>query len=150
MVVHTVDRLPALYQQDETAWLDEMAALIREGRIDALDFPNLGEYLADMARRDRREVKSRLTLLMAHLLKWTHQPARRTGNWRATIEVQRQELVDLIESATLRHHAEETLAKAYVDGLRQAAAETGMPTTAFPAECPYSLTQLEGLDLLVD
>ncbi|MGH8479427.1 MAG: DUF29 family protein [Gammaproteobacteria bacterium] len=44
-----------LYEHDETAWLETMAELIRLGRLDEIDYPNLAEYLADMARRDRRE-----------------------------------------------------------------------------------------------
>src|SRR3954454_5279931 len=79
MVVRSRDRLTALYERDETAWLEVMAELIRDGRFGELDYENLGEYLADMARRDRREVESRLAVLIAHLLKWEHQPRRRSG-----------------------------------------------------------------------
>src|SRR3954452_22993818 len=86
----------ALYEQDETAWLEIMAELIRQGRLDEIDSVNLAEYLADMARRDRREVESRLTVLIAHALKWTHQPDRRSGSWKATIIEQRQELEGLV------------------------------------------------------
>lgn len=132
-------RSEVLYEQDETAWLEVTADLIRLGRLDEVDFPNLAEYLADMARRDRREVTSRLAVLIAHLLKWRHQPDQRTGGWRGTVEVQRQELADLLESAVLRAHAAETLGKAYANGVRQAVAETGLPAATFPPDCPYSL-----------
>src|SRR5437762_265465 len=69
-------QLDVLYERDETAWLEAMADLIRTGRLDEVDYPNLAEYLADMARRDRREVDSRLVVLLAHVLKWVHQPDR--------------------------------------------------------------------------
>jgi len=150
MIVRSVDRSPALYVRDETAWLEAMAGLIREGRLDELDHAHLGEYLTDMARRDRREAESRLDLLIAHLLKWADQPDRRPGSWRATIEVQHQELVSLLESGTLRNHAEAVLSRAYAAGVRQAAAETGLPPNTFPAECPYTLDELKGLDLLAE
>ena len=150
MVVHSPDRLSTLYDQDETAWLEAMAELVRQHRLDELDLPHLSEYLTDMARRDRREVKSRLTVLIAHILKRVHQPERRSGGWRATVEAQRQELVGLLESKTLRHHAEAVLPSAYADGVRQAAAETERPVSAFPAECPYTLDKLEGFDLLAE
>src|SRR3954452_12731877 len=123
MVVRALERLTALYERDETAWLEAMAERIRDGRLGELDYENLGEYLADMARRDRREVESRLAVRIAHLLKWEHQPRRRSRSWRATIEVQRQELVRLLESGTLRNHAEAALRRVYADGVRQAAAE---------------------------
>ena len=125
MVQRTAEALAALYESDETAWLDATAELVRAGRLDQLDTHTLAEYLTDMARRDRREVTSRLGLLIAHLLKWQHQPDHRTGNWRATVEVQRQELAELLESGVLRNHAAEVLTKAYANGVRQAAAETG-------------------------
>lgn len=139
-----------LYEQDETAWLEAMAELIRMGRRDEVDYPNLAEYLADMARRDRREVTSRLSVLVAHLLKWRHQPERQTGSWRGTVEIQRQELAELLESGVLRNHAGEVLGKAYANGVRQAVAETGLPEVAFPAGCPDSLDEILSAPLEAD
>jgi hypothetical protein len=52
--------LSDLYLADETAWLEAMAELIESGNRSDLDFANLREYLSDMAKRDRREVRSRL------------------------------------------------------------------------------------------
>src|SRR5438132_7503601 len=93
--------LGMLYERDETAWLEAMSELIRLGRLDEVDYPNLAEYLADMARRDRREVTSRLAVLIAYLLKWRYQREGRSGSWRGTVEVQRQELAELLESGVL-------------------------------------------------
>lgn len=139
--------LPAdLYERDETAWLEQTSRLVGERQWQALDAVHLSEYLSDMAKRDRREVLSRLTVLMAHLLKWDSQPECRTGGWRATILEQRAELADLLESATLRRHAEESLDKAYERACRQAAAETELALDAFPSPRPYSLEQLLATD----
>ena len=113
MVPATPLALSDLYTRDETAWLETMARLLADGRYDKCDFENLSEYLRDMSRRDRREVVSRLTVLLVHLLKWEHQPRNRSGSWKATILRQRHTLQDLLESGTLRNHAEEMLAKAY-------------------------------------
>ena len=139
MAVAESTKLETLYATDETAWLEATSELIRSGRLDEVDRANLAEYLADMARRDRREVTSRLSILIAHLLKWRYQPERRSGSWRGTVEAQRQELAELLESGTLRNHADEVLVKAYANGVRQAVAETGLPESTYPAECPYSL-----------
>ncbi len=146
MVAPNLAASATLYDTDETAWLDQTAELVRDRRLAEVDLDTLAEYLTDMARRDRREVGSRLALLLAHLLKWEFQPDKRTGSWRATIEVQRQELAELLESGTLRNHADEVLAKAYANGVRQAAAETGLDAPAFPAECPYMVEQLMSID----
>jgi hypothetical protein len=142
--------LSLLYEQDETAWLEAMSELIRLGRLDEIDYPNLAEYLADMARRDRREVETRLTTLIAHVLKWAHQADRRSGGWRGTIVEQRQELEGLVSRGVLRNHAEAVLADVYRKAVERAAAETGLPAETFPAACPYTLDQLLSADLLAE
>src|SRR5258707_1220135 len=136
-----------LYDQDETAWLDAMSELIRLGRFDALDYPNLAEYLTDMAARDRREVRSRLVVLLLHLLKWEYQPDKRTHSWRTTVLNQRQELAVLASRGVLRVHATEILGEAYNDAVELAASETKKSREAFPTDCPYSFDQLLVIEL---
>ena len=131
--------LHSLYERDETAWLETMAALAASGRYAEMDFQNLSEYLSDMARRDRREVFSRLVVLLSHLLKWEHQPEHRSGSWRGTILEQQRELRQLLESGTLRNHAAAVFADAYADARKQAAAETGLARAALPEECAWDL-----------
>jgi len=142
MIQRAAEDLSTLYEADETAWLDAMAELIRQGRFDRLDYAHLREYLEDMAKRDRREVKSRLLVLITHMLKWTYQPRKRTRSWRGTILNQRWELGEDVRGGVLRNHAEEVLRKVYAQAVKQAAAETGLPAKTFPAECPYTLDQL--------
>jgi len=137
---------PSLYLADETAWLEQTARQVAAGRWDEVDRENLSEYLNDMAIRDRREVMSRLVVLLTHLLKWQHQPEKRTGSWEATIETQRLELRDILESRTLLNHAQEVLTKAYERAVSLAAKETGLPTETFPAAPPYTLTEMVGED----
>lgn len=125
--------LPSLYEADEVAWLETMAGLIQTGRAADLDLPHLQEYLTDMANRDRKEVVSRLTVLLTHLLKWEHQPDKRTGSWSATILTQQQELSDEFESSgTLRNHAAAKLSDAYRKARLRAAKETELPIETFP------------------
>lgn len=134
--------LAQLYESDETAWLEAMADLIQQGRWGDLDYPHLGEYLTDMARRDRREVESRLATLLAHILKWVHQPDHRSRSWRGTIVEQRQELSRLASRGVLRNHAEAVLADVYAEAVERAATETGLAAESFPTACPYTLEQL--------
>src|SRR5260370_22388682 len=82
--------LSVLYERDETAWLEAMSALAAGRRYAEMDYLHLSEYLADMAKRDRREVFSRLVVLLSHLLKWEYQPDKRSGSWRGTIRGQRR------------------------------------------------------------
>ena len=136
--------LPELYDEDETAWLEEMSRILSERRFHELDAENLSEYLLDMSRRDKREVLSRLTKLLVHLLKSEHQTERRSNSWRATIASQRNELKDLLESKTLLNHAAQVLGKAYGRAVKQAALEAGFDEQLFPAECPFSLNHILG------
>lgn len=138
----TAAPLQRLYQEDETAWLEQTARLIRTRKYENLDYVHLAEFLTDMAKRDRREVQSRLVELMMHLLKWEHEPDRRSGGWTRSILHQRHELQDLLESKTLKAHARRILTKAYARAVAEAAAETGLDKKTFPAQCPYALDEL--------
>ena len=119
-----------------------MAILAEQGRFTDMDFVHLSEYLADMSKRDRREVLSRLVTLISHLLKWDRQPDSRTGSWRGTIREQRRELRKLLESGTLRNHAEAVLDETFEEARAQAADETELPVESFPAERPWTLDEL--------
>ncbi len=132
----------SLYESDETAWLEQTANLVAQRRFDEIDFEHLSEYLTDMARRDKGEVFSRLVTLLVHLLKWEYQPDQRSKSWRVTILEQRRELEQLLESGSLRRHATEVLAKAYQKAVQEAAAETDLAETSFPAECAWSLDEV--------
>jgi hypothetical protein len=134
--------LSDLYHSDETAWLEQMAALAGADDAASMDLRNLSEYLADMARRDKREVLQRLVVLLVHLLKWEHRPEKRSRSWELTIQEQREELQDLLASATLRNHARQEMGKAYEKAVRRAAVEAELAEDAFPAECPFSLDQV--------
>jgi hypothetical protein len=144
MTTASLTTLAELYDVDETAWLEAMAALAAQRRFAEMDCPHLSEYLTDMAKRDRREVFSRLVVLMAHLLKWEHQQDRRSGSWRGTIREQRRELRQLLESGALRNHAEAVLAVAHAEARRQAADETEVGVETFPGECAWTLHELLG------
>lgn len=142
--------LSELYERDETAWLDIMSGLAAQGRVAEMDLVNLSEFLESMARRDRRELTSRLVVLLTHLLKWNHQPENRSGSWHATISEQRRQLGEEFESGTLRRHAAEVLMKAYGHARKHAADETGLALDTFPAECPWKIDDLVAEDDLTE
>ena len=134
--------LSVLFERDETAWLENMSLLVAQGRYAEMDHANLSDYLSDMAKRDRREVLSRLIILLTHLLKWEYQPNHRSGSWRVTILLQQGELLEMLESGTLYNHALSVLPKAYARARVQAAAETGLSGETFPVECRWNLESL--------
>ena len=142
MATAETTRLELLYERDETAWLEIMAALAAEGRTAEMDLPNLNEFLTSMANRDRREVRRRLVVLLTHLLKWEYQPAGRGVSWKLTIRGQRRELRQLLESRTLPNHAEDVFAEAYTDAREYAEVETGLDLTTFPTTNPWTLDEV--------
>jgi hypothetical protein len=132
-----------LYDQDFYAWTNEQAALLRSGNLSAADIENIAEEIESMGKAERRELVSRLVVLLLHLLKWQFQPERRSKSWRATIRVQRFDLSDhLSDNPSLKSQFSEATAKAYRNAMIEAAAETGLPESTFPTTCPWSFGQI--------
>ena len=146
----TLERPQALYDEDLLAWTERQIAHLRAGRFDRLDVEHLIEELEAMAGRLRRELRNRLRVLLAHLLKWQAQPRRRSRSWAATIAEQRDPVkIEALmeESPTLRSSLDEVARSAYPRAVRLAAIETGLPRDAFPAELPFAPADILGNDL---
>jgi Domain of unknown function DUF29 len=58
------------YQEDFYAWTVEQGRLLRSGEFSSIDALNIAEEIEALGRSDRREILSRLTVLLTHLLKW--------------------------------------------------------------------------------
>jgi hypothetical protein len=92
------------YETDVVAWAYEQARLLRSGDFSAIDVEHIAEEIEDVGRSERRELKHRLSVLIAHLLKWSQQPARRGSSWSATIRLQRREIQYALKAMpSLRH-----------------------------------------------
>jgi hypothetical protein len=127
------------YDQDFNVWLTTNAQLIRQGKLAEIDAEHIAEELEAMGKREKRELVSRLAVLLAHLLKWEFQPTRRSKSWRNTLTIQRSELEELLEdSPSLRAELEQYIERAYARAKLLAEDETKIEATAFPTDCPYS------------
>ena len=134
---------------DFALWAAEQGALLRAGKFDRVDLENVIEELEDLGRSGKHEIRSRLEVLLTHLLKWHFQPDQQTNSWRATIREQRSRITDVLEeSPSLRSLPGEALARAYVIGLNDAITQTGLPESAFPEACPYTIQQILDPDYL--
>jgi hypothetical protein len=130
----------SLYDRDFSEWLFEQAALLRAGRFDQLDVPNLVEEIEDLGKSQRRALLNRLRVLLVHLLKLRYQPTKRTGSWLGTVREQRFRLRRLFkESPSLRRFAREDVESAYQEARLIASDQTGLPPDTFPAECPFAI-----------
>lgn len=137
------DHISTDYDVDYLAWLNQQAALLRAGKFHQLDTANLIEELEYMSKKEKRGLQSRLHILIAHLLKCQVQPARISGSWRGTLETQRYAIEQILdESPSLRRSVDAAIVKAYPHAIRLAAAETGLPKSAFPVQNPYSTAQI--------
>jgi len=140
-----------LYDEDFVLWIAQTARLLRAARFDEIDVEHLIEEIEAMAGRDKREVLSRLTVIVQHLLKWQHQSRKRSRSWHATIVAQRAEIELLFEqSPSLRRALDASVARAYRSAVAAAAAETGLPVHTFPRECPFSPEQILDQNFLPD
>ncbi len=132
----------SLYERDFHAWAEEQAALLRAGKLAAADVEHIAEEIESMGRSERRELVNRLTILLAHLLKWRFQPGHRGSSWQATIRIQRRELADhLADNPSLRALLPEAVARAYGRAAIEAGAETGLGDAAMPASCPWTFDE---------
>ena len=68
-----------LHDSDFYGWSLEQAALLRAGRTGEADLAAIAEEIESMGKTEKRELISRFTVLLLHLLKWQRQPAGR-GN----------------------------------------------------------------------
>jgi hypothetical protein len=132
-----------LYDADFVRWTEEQAATLRARRFAGLDLENLAEEIESLGKRDRRRLRSRLTVLLMHLLKWAYQPEQRSGSGDSTIRTQRSEVRQLLEdSPTLRREIPAIIAERYELARRNAAAETDLPSAQFPTGCPFAVAEI--------
>jgi hypothetical protein len=95
-----------LYEQDFVRWTEQQAAALRQaaelklGANLPLDWENLAEEIDDLGRSLKHELRSRLLVILEHLLKLQHSPAiePRRG-WIETIARERVIIEDLLEES---------------------------------------------------
>ena len=104
---------------------------------------HLAEELEDLGKSERRSLKSHLSNLMLHLLKWQFQPGLRGPGWRLAVNNARAVAAEILEESPSLRPALSALAdKAYPLARRNALAETGLPEAIFPQDCPFAIAQL--------
>jgi hypothetical protein len=137
------------YEQDLALWYQRQAELLRERRFDQLDLDNLIDELESAVKNLRRELASRLEVLLMHLLKCAFQHQRISGSWLGALDEQRSEIDKLLEeNPSLGPGLMQVAEKVYPKAVRRAATETRLPRTTFPAENPYSRDQLLDFDFV--
>lgn len=135
--------LPPLYDRDFALWLSEQAALLRERKFELLDVDKLTEEVDSMGGSLHRELKSRLMVVLAHMLKCRFQPEHRSSSWLATLAEQRHQIELLIEeSPSLQRQVATYADRVYQRAVRLAVLETQLPASTFPPANPFSEAEL--------
>lgn len=143
------NQLSQLYETDFNLWLEQTVNHLKNGNLQALDLDNLIEEISDMGRNNRREVFSRLKVLLIHLLQWQYQPEKRTNSWINTIDDQREQLeLILRDSPSLKPYLADIFAECYQKAVRGMVNETNLPKETFLVDCPFSQEQVLNWDYL--
>ena len=129
-----------LYDQDFYLWIETISKQLKAGKFAEIDLANLIEEIESMGKSEKRELKSRLIVLLMHLLKWQYQPEKRSESWRSTITEQRICIELLLEdSPSLQPLLIEIFTDCYEKARLKASEETGIKLNFFPKESPFTL-----------
>ena len=133
----------ARYDQDLYSWAVEQAALLRAGKIAEADALNIAEELDDVGNEQYDKLENALQVILLHLLKWDHQPERRSRSWYGSITVQRNHVEKVLrKNSGLKPRIAEATEGAYKNARVEAAVETGLRETIFPKSCPYGWSEI--------
>lgn len=134
--------MPTHYDQDTYAWALEQASMLRSGKLDQLDTEHLAEEIESMGKTERQALVSQLARLFMHLLKWDHQPERRSRSWALTIQDAQVKVTRLLnDNPSLKGSLSELMSEAYDDARRAAAIEAELELDTFPEQCLYSFDE---------
>jgi hypothetical protein len=133
------------YNHDIIAWANEQARLVRNKQFDLLDLEHIAEEIEDVGKSEQRELASRMTVLLCHLIKWVYQPARQGSSWQATIKTQRNRITyRLKKTPSLKTCLEDSewWADAWADARDAATKETAIAYDQFPDQCPWTVENI--------
>ena len=96
-----------------------------------------------MGNEQYDKLESALRVILLHLLKWDHQPERRSRSWKLSIAVQRKHVLKVLrKNPGLKSLVDEAIIEAYDTARLEAAGESFLEEDTFPRECPYSFEQI--------
>ena len=132
-----------MYEVDFVEWIDQATELLRQGKFSELDIENLIEEVESLGRSEKNALKSNLSILLMHLLKWHYQADKRSSSWIRTIDEHRERIRLALESSpSLKNLYMDVFDQRYAVARKQAARETRLDISTFPAECPYTAEQV--------
>lgn len=148
----TTDTNKQLYEQDFYLWIQTTVKLLREGKLEQLDIENLLEEIDSMGRSEKKELKTRLIVLIEHLLKlkyWTEEKDYNARGWRNTVVEQRRQIIyTLADSPSLKSVLNDIFLDCYTDARNDTLRKYQLPYELFPEESPFSLFEVLNPDFI--
>lgn len=135
-------------RSDSHAWLSAQAealrkvAALRPNLPIVVDWEGIAEELEALAAAERNALKSRLEVVLEHLLKLGHvpMPEPRHG-WCRTVREQRHRIDDLLEtSPSLRPFVAGVLDQVYRRAVRHVLADYRLHS--LPERCPWTIEEI--------
>ncbi|MEB3148027.1 MAG: DUF29 domain-containing protein [Sphaerospermopsis sp.] len=141
-----------LYEQDFYLWIQTTVKLLSEGKLEQLDIENLIKEIDSMGRREKKELKTRLIVLIEHLLKlqyWTEEKDYNARFWRNTVVEQRRQIAySLADSPSLKSILNDVFLECYQDARNDTLRKYELPSELFPEDSPFSLLDILNADFL--
>jgi len=134
--------LKTLYESNYLQWLEETIKCLKARQLAEVDYENLIEELEDLAKNEKRRVRSLLEQIIRYLLLyqyWDLEKPRNANHWAAEIISFRNQLNEDL-SANLRKYLEDDFNRIYSNALDYVKAKTQL--TNLPELCPYTLEQI--------
>ena len=139
------------YEQDFYGWTQWQSQILAKRKVSELDWQNLQAELEALGRQEYRELVSRLTVLLGHLLKWEYQPENRSRNWFLTVREQRRAINrHLSRNPSLQSRIFDALEDGFEAGVDLALRETNLPLRTFPEKCPYKFEDIIADNFICD
>jgi hypothetical protein len=136
----------SLYESDFYRWIQHTSTALKAKDFDQVDWDNLIEEIESMGRGERKELKSRLIVLIEHLLKllyWDAEKAWSGLGWRSTVIEQRRQIqLTLEDSPSLRSALLEMCPDAYQQAREDVLLKSQLSEAAIPSEPPYAFSDL--------
>lgn len=145
MTTPTTQAQKTLYEKDFYLWLQTTANLLKNQQLEQIDWENLIEEIESMGRSEKKEIKSRLIILIEHLLKLTYWETEKEYNslsWRNTIIEQRRQIdLTLEDSPSLKAVLSESFLDCYQKARTDTLQKTQLSSNLLPSEPPFTLAE---------
>ena len=147
-----IDNNKTLYDQDFYLWIQTTIQHLQERNLEQLDIENLIEEIDSMGRSEKRELKTRLVILIEHLLKlqyWIEEKDDNARGWRNTVVEQRRQIIyTLADSPSLKAILNDVFLPCYQDARKDTINKYQLSSNLFPEEPPFSLAQVLNADFI--